>query len=251
MKQCEVRQWDKCIHSLFLICMWWCVKESRSERCRRDAAAELERKMAAERDRQRLFAQALIRAPGGCLFHLPICVFPSLILTSAHLSSPANHSSGTNSAALEHRTLGCRATTHWLDGVEGDFRGLCENSIGVLIRPESPISPTTHTQTMTACNIIPCVWRMNNEFVETRVFYYTNTCVSTNHKCQKSNRPSKPVVVHTTKSPALFSLVADIKLLFCHPLCFFFFYEVQWVDFLSPPSQKMSVVLIITETVIN
>lgn len=43
--------------------------------------------MAAERDRQRLFAQALIRAPGGRLFHLPICVFPSLILTSAHLSS--------------------------------------------------------------------------------------------------------------------------------------------------------------------
>lgn len=108
--------------------------------------------MAAGRDRQSLFAQALIQGPSRlslpftnlCLSFSHPHLRPSLPLSGGSLEGNKQRRSGTP----DPRLLGNHTLTWWSGG---NFRSLCENSIKVVISPEFRLPPQ-HAHIHTKCS---------------------------------------------------------------------------------------------------
>ena len=138
------------------------MKEWGSARARRDGEAEVISKQreedgGGERDRHSLLAQALIQGPSRlrlpftnlCLSFSPPPIFP---LSGGSFVGNKQRRSGTP----DPRLLGNHTLTWWSGG---NFRGLCENSIKVVIRPESPITPTCTQSVAQAYALTQHTWR--------------------------------------------------------------------------------------------
>lgn len=170
-----------------------------------------ERWRLAERDRRSLFAQALIQGPSR--LRLP---FTNLCLSYSHPHlrpsslSLADHSQGTNNVAREHRTLGCQATTHWLDGVEATSEASVRTVSRLLLdlSPDNPIHTDTCKMHQKCVDLLETHNRIKRYITSATIKrLLTDSWLPLQFACQTSPLPPSLVLWYIKEARTLSSLL--------------------------------------------